>query len=128
MALDNYNPKTHEETPETHEETSETREVTDNQKVEAKKNVDMEDAPPFGTTRRDEKKDADLGLFMDAFNDLPEKDEMKKLEQDFINSDPEEQTWKPLPLTSLSEEDSSAMRRRKSSSLDLPQRSPNSLV
>jgi hypothetical protein len=45
---------------------------------------------------------------MDVFDDLPEKDEMKKLEQDFVDSDPEKQAWKPLPLTSLSEEDSSS--------------------
>jgi hypothetical protein len=39
----------HEETSKMHEETSETREVTNNQKVEAKKDVDMENAPPFRT-------------------------------------------------------------------------------
>jgi hypothetical protein len=108
MALNNDNPKTHEEIPETHEETSETREVTNDQKVEAKKDVDMEDTPPFGIVRQDEEEDADIGLFMDAFDDLPEKDETKKLEQDFVDSDPEEQVWEPLPPTSSSEEDSSS--------------------
>jgi hypothetical protein len=107
MALDNDNPKTHEETPETHEETPETRKVTDDQKIEAKKDVDMEDTPSFGTTRRDEKEDADLGLFMDVFDDLLEKDKTKKLEQDFVNSNLEEQAWEPLPPTSSFEEDSS---------------------
>jgi hypothetical protein len=57
MALDNDNPKTHEETPKMHEETSETREVTNDQKVEAKKNVNMEDAPPSRTAQRDEEED-----------------------------------------------------------------------
>jgi hypothetical protein len=80
MALDNNNPKTHEETPKTHEETPETRKVTNDQKAEAKKDVDMKDAPPSGIARRDEEKNTDIGLFMDAFNDLPEKDETKKLE------------------------------------------------
>jgi hypothetical protein len=107
MALDNEDPKTHEEIPETHEEISETHEVTDDQKVEAKNDVDMEDAPPSETTRRDEE-DVDLGLFMEAFDDLPEKDETKKLEQDFVDSDPEEQTWEPLPPTSSFKEDSSS--------------------
>jgi hypothetical protein len=73
-----------------------------------KKDVDMEDAPPSETTRRDEKEDADLGLFMDAFDNLPEKDETKKLEQDFVNSDLEEQAWESSPPTSLFEEDSSS--------------------
>jgi hypothetical protein len=108
MALNNDNPKTHEEISETHEETPETREVTNDQKAEAKKDVDMEDAPLSGTARRDEEEDADIGLFMDAFDNLPEKDETKKLEQDFINSDPEEQAWEPSPPTSSSEEDSSS--------------------
>jgi hypothetical protein len=108
MALDNNNSKTFEETSETHKETSETREVTNNQKVEVKKNVDMEDAPLFGIVRRDEEEDTEIGLFMDAFDDLLEKDETKKLEQDFVDSDSEEQTWEPLPSTSSSEEDSSS--------------------
>jgi hypothetical protein len=108
MALDNDNPKTHEENPKTHEETPETREVTNDQKAEAKKDVDMEDAPPSRTARRDEEEDADIGLFMDAFDDLSEKDETKKLEQDFVNSDSEEQAWEPSPPTSSFEEDSSS--------------------
>jgi hypothetical protein len=108
MALDNDESKMHEETPETHKEIPETREVTDNQKVEAKKDVDIEDAPPSGITRQDKEEDADLGLFMDTFNNLPEKDETKKLKQDFIDSDPEKQTWEPLPPTSLFKEDSSS--------------------
>jgi hypothetical protein len=107
MALDNDDPKTHEETPEMHEETPETRKVTDDQKIEAKKNVDMEDASPSGTTRWDEE-DVNLGLFMDTFNDLSEKDETKKLEQDFVDSDPEEQAWEPSPSTSSSKKDSSS--------------------
>jgi hypothetical protein len=90
MALDNDNPKTHKETPETHEETFKTRKVTNDQKVEVKKDVDMEDALSFRTAQWDEEEDADIGLFMDVFDDLPEKDETKKLEQDFINSDSEE--------------------------------------
>jgi hypothetical protein len=102
----------HEETPETHEETPEMREVTNDQKVEAKKDVDMKDAPPSRIARRDEEKDADIGLFMDAFDDLPEKDETKKLEQDFVNSDPEEQVWKPSPPTSSPEEDSSSDKEK----------------
>jgi hypothetical protein len=57
---------------------------------------------------------------MDAFDNLLEKDETKKLEQDFVNSDPEEQAWKPLPPTFLFKENSL--------SLNLPQRSPNSSV
>jgi hypothetical protein len=108
MTLDNNNPKTHKETSETHEEIPEMHEVTNDQKVEAKKDVDMEDAPPSGTTRRDEEEDADIGLFMDAFDDLLEKDETKKLEQDFVDSDPEKQAWEPSPPTSSSEEDSSS--------------------
>jgi hypothetical protein len=108
MALDNDNLKMHEEILETHEEISEMHEVTDNQKVEAKKDVDMENAPPSGTTRQDEEEDADLGLFMDVFDNLPEKDEMKKLEQDFVNSDPEKLAWESLPSTSLFEENSSS--------------------
>jgi hypothetical protein len=80
MALDNDNLKTHEEIPETHKETPEMREVTNDQKAEVKKDVDMKDAPPSGTARWDEEEDVDIGLFMDAFNDLPEKDETKKLE------------------------------------------------
>jgi hypothetical protein len=99
MTLDNNNPKMHEEIPETHKETPETDEVTNDQKVEVKKDVDIEDAPPSGTARRDEEEDIDIELFMDTFNDLPEKDETKKLEQDFVDSDPEEQAWKPLPPT-----------------------------
>jgi hypothetical protein len=82
--------------------------VTNDQKAEAKKDVDMEDAPPFGTARRDEEEDADIGLFIDVFDDLLEKDEMKKLEQDFVDSDSEEQTWEPSPPTSSFEEDSSS--------------------
>jgi hypothetical protein len=113
MALDNDNPKTHEEISETHEETPKTREVTNDQKVEAKKDVDMEDALSSGTTWRDEEEDADLGLFMDIFDDLPEKDETKKLEQDFIDSDPEEQAWKPSLPTSLFKEDSSSDEEEK---------------
>jgi hypothetical protein len=50
MALDNDDPKTHKEIPKMHEEIPETCKVTDNQKVEAKKDVDMEDAPLFETT------------------------------------------------------------------------------
>jgi hypothetical protein len=65
--------------------------VTDNQKVEVKKNMDMENTPPFRITRQDKEKDVDLGLFMGIFDDLPEKDEMKKLEKDFIDSDPKKQ-------------------------------------
>jgi hypothetical protein len=53
-------------------------------------------------------KDTDLGLFMDTFDNLLEKDEMKKLEQDFVDSNPKEQAWKPSPPTSSSEEDSSS--------------------
>jgi hypothetical protein len=113
MALDNNDPKTHKETSKTHEETSETHKVTDNQKIEAKKDVDMEDTPPFGTARRDEEKDIDLGLFMDIFDNLPEKDETKKLKQDFIGSDPEEQAWEPLLPTFSFEEDSSSDEKEK---------------
>jgi hypothetical protein len=86
----------------------ETREVTNDQKAEAKKDVDMKDAPPFGTARWDEEEDADIGLFMDAFDDLPEKDETKKLEQDFVDSDSEEQAWEPTSPTSSFEKDSSS--------------------
>jgi hypothetical protein len=113
LALDNNNSKIYKETLETHEETSETHEVTNDQKVEAKKDVDMEDTPPSETARRDEEEDTDLGLFMDTFNNLPEKDETKKLEQDFVDSDPEEQAWKPLPSTSSFEEDSSSDEEEK---------------
>jgi hypothetical protein len=49
MALDNDDPKMHKETSETHEEIPETHKVTDDQKVEAEKDVDMEDTPPSGT-------------------------------------------------------------------------------
>jgi hypothetical protein len=49
MALDNDNPKMHKETSETYEEIPETCEVTDDQKVEAKKDMNIEDAPSFGT-------------------------------------------------------------------------------
>jgi hypothetical protein len=48
--------------------------------------VDIEDALPSRTVG-----DIDLGLYMDTFDNLPEKDEIKKLEQDFVNSDSEEQ-------------------------------------
>jgi hypothetical protein len=91
-----------------HKETPKTCKVINDQKVEAKKDVDMEDAPPFRTTRRDEEEDADIGLFIDTFDDLSEKDETKKLEQDFIDSDPEKQAWEPSPPTSSSEKDSSS--------------------
>jgi hypothetical protein len=113
MALDNNNPKTHEETPKTHKETPETRKVTNDQKAKVKKDVDMENAPLFGTTRQNEEKDADIGLFMDAFDDLPEKDETKKLEQDFVDSDFEEQAWKPTPPTSSFKENSSNDEEKK---------------
>jgi hypothetical protein len=113
MALDNNNPKMHEETPETHKETPEIHEVTNDQKVEAKKDVDMEDVPPFGITLQDEEEDTDLGLFMNVFDNLPEKDETKKLEQDFVNSDPEEQAWEPSPPTSSFKEDSSSDEEEK---------------
>jgi hypothetical protein len=53
--------------------------------------MDIEDTSPSRTARRDEEEDTDLRLFMDAFDDLLEKDKTKKLEQDFIDSDLEEQ-------------------------------------
>jgi hypothetical protein len=105
----------YEEISETHEETSEIHKVTDDQKVEAKKDVDMEDTLPFRTTWQDKEEDVDLELFIDAFDDLPEKDETKKLEQDFVNSDSEEQAWEPSPPTSLSKEDSSSDEEKKES-------------
>jgi hypothetical protein len=119
MALDNNNPKIHEETPET-------REVTDDQKIEAKKDVDMEDALLSRTAQWDEKDDIDLGLFVNAFDDLPEKDETKKLEQDFVNSDSEKQTWKSLSLTSSFEEDSSSNEEEEESITGLSTKVPNS--
>jgi hypothetical protein len=100
--------KMHKETLETHKEILETCEVIDDQKVEAKKDMDMEDALSSGTTWWNEEEDIDLELFMDIFDDLLEKDETKNLEQDFIDSDPEEQVWESLSPTSSSEEDSSS--------------------
>jgi hypothetical protein len=113
IALDNDDPKMHEETSETHEETSEMCEVIDDQKVEAKKDVDMEDTSSFGTTWWDKKEDNDLGLFIDVFDNLSEKDEMKKLEQDFVNSDSEEQVWEPSSPTSLFKKDSNSNEKEK---------------
>jgi hypothetical protein len=51
MALNNDDSKTHKETPEMHKEIPETRKVTDDQKVEVKKDVDMEDTPSFETVQ-----------------------------------------------------------------------------
>jgi hypothetical protein len=45
MALNNDNSKTHEEIPEMHKETLEMHKVIDNQKIEVKKDMDMENTP-----------------------------------------------------------------------------------
>jgi hypothetical protein len=78
MALDNNNPKTNEGT---HED-----EHT-NKKID----IDMEDL--FDTERREEVEDFGVyneSLFLD---DQPEERSTQNLEQDFIDSDPEDEAW-----------------------------------
>jgi hypothetical protein len=102
MALDNDNPKTSEETDK----------ETDDQKTEVLKDEDMEnkkleDDPLFESQP---KRDVGFKDFIEVFsydNDKPEKEEMTKLEQDFVDSNSEKEAWKPSPRTSLNEEDSS---------------------
>jgi hypothetical protein len=52
---------------------------------------------------------------MDVFDDLLEKDKTKKLEQDFVDSDPEKQAWEPLFPTSSFKKDSSSDEEEKES-------------
>jgi hypothetical protein len=81
MALDNDNPKTSKETDE----------ETNDQKIKVLKNKDMEDNPLF---ENQQEEDVSFRDYIEAFsfNDKLEKEEITKLEQDFIDSDLEKET------------------------------------
>jgi hypothetical protein len=96
MALDNDNPKMSKETDER----------TDNRKIKVSKDEDMEDDSPCISQLE---RDINFRDYIEAFvfDDKLEKEEMTKMEQDFIDSDPEEEVWVSTPSTSLDEEDMS---------------------
>jgi hypothetical protein len=63
------------------------------------KDEDMKDNPPcISQQEREVSFEGYIEAFI--FDDKPEKEEMMKMKQDFINSNPEEEAWVPTPPTS----------------------------
>jgi hypothetical protein len=56
-----------------------------------------------------QERDVGFGDYIEAFvfDNKPEKEKTAKMEQDFVNSDPEEEVWISVPLTSLDKENTS---------------------